>query len=284
MPNTLSYQPIPRHDTLSRQAFIRDFLQPGKPVIFRSFAQDWPATQKWHYDYLKQGCGEVEVPLYSEAFATSDNDYMEAAETMKFGDYLDLIAKGPTPLRMFLFDVFKHMPQLCKDFAYPDLGVRFLKRFPFLFVGGQNAYVDIHYDLDHGHVFLTQLQGKKRVILYDRKDARALCRHPFTVSCNIDFRDPDLKTYPQLKDLTGFECHLQHGDTLFIPSRWWHYVEYTTDGLSLSLRAMPNSWWARLTGLVSIFKLKVIDARMGKWLGAQKWYDIKEKWAQARIR
>ena len=65
------------------------------------------------------------------------------------------------------------------------------------------------------------------------------------------------------KDLTGFECHLQHGDTLFIPSRWWHYVEYTTDGLSLSLRAMPNSWWARFTGLVSIFKLKVIDARMG---------------------
>ena len=189
MTNQLPYLSIDRHDVLNREDFIQNYLKPRRPVM-RSFAQNWPALEKWTYEYLKQGCGQVEVPLYSEAFANSDNDYLDSTQSMPFGEYLDLIQAGPTPLRMFLFNVFKYMPQLRDDFSYPDLGVPFLKNHPFLFVGGQDAYVDIHYDLDHSHVFLTQMTGTKRVILYGSEDSKKLYRHPLTVSCNVDFRDP----------------------------------------------------------------------------------------------
>ncbi|ONH87824.1 cupin [Thalassospira sp. MCCC 1A02803] len=284
MTSQLSYLSIDRRDDLSREEFIDQYLKPKRPVIMRSFAANWPALEKWSYDYLKQGCGDVEVPLYSEAFANSDNDYLDSTQSMPFGEYLDLIQAGPTPLRMFLFNVFKHMPQLREDFSYPDLGVTFLKNHPFLFVGGQDAYVDIHYDLDHSHVFLTQMTGTKRVILYGSENGRHLYQHPLTVSCNIDFRNPDLERYPKLKDIHGYECILEPGDTIFIPSRWWHFIEYSTAGISLTLRALPETWPARAAGLASIFKLKVIDQYLGKMIGEKKWYQMKEDWAHARAR
>lgn len=64
---------------------------------------------------------------------------------MKFGEYLNLIENKPTKLRMFLFNVIKYMPCLKNDFSFPDLGVKYIKSHPFLFVGGRDAYVDIHY-------------------------------------------------------------------------------------------------------------------------------------------
>lgn len=282
MPHRLQYRAVDRCPDLSSSAFIEEYLKPGRPVVMRNFARDWPALRKWDYAYLKQGCGDVEVPLYSEAFANSGSDYMQAAQKMPFGDYLDLIAAGPTPLRMFLFNVFKYMPELKNDFSYPDLGVRFATRFPFLFVGGKDAYVDIHYDADYSHVFLTQMVGTKRIVIYGKEHSRKLYRHPFTVSCNIDFRDPDLERYPKLKEIEGFECILEPGDTLFIPSGWWHFIEYETAGISLSLRAIPDGWGQRLAALVSLFKLKAIDHTVGKIVGSGKWYDLKERWAHAR--
>ena len=277
-------QAVPRHDHLSKEDFIQQFIQPKKPVVTKSFAKDWPALDKWSYNFLKKGCGNTEVPLYNEAFAGSGNDYLSSNNNMPFGDYLDTIQAGPTPWRMFLFNIFQHMPNLCGDFDYPDLPVTWLKKFPFVFFGGQGAYVDIHYDLDHSHVFLTQFEGTKKILLFEPQDSTQLYRHPFTVSCNIDFRDPDFNKYPALKNLTAYECTVQKGDTLFIPSKWWHFVDYTTGGFSLSLRALPQGILPKAAGAWSVAKLKLLDNNISKIVGPQKWYDTKEKWAHRRVK
>ncbi|MCH5688551.1 hypothetical protein LWM68_32415 [Niabella sp. W65] len=39
---------------------------------------------------------------------------------MKFGDYLQMVKKGPVDLRIFLFNIFQHAPQIVQDFAWPD--------------------------------------------------------------------------------------------------------------------------------------------------------------------
>ena len=276
----LDLQPVAYVDCLDKVTFARDFLTPCQPVVMRNFAAQWPAIAKWDYRFLKQGCGEVEVPLYSGAFAGSGNDYMATDNTMRFADYLDLIECEPTQLRMFLFNIFKHMPQLCEDFDFPDLGVSWLKKFPFVFFGGQGSYVDIHYDLDHSHVFLTQFSGEKKVVLYGPQWSKHLYRHPFTVSTNVNLHQPDWHTYPRVQEAQGFVAELQRGDTLFIPSKWWHYIEYTTGGFSLSLRAMPTGLLPKASGLMSIGRLKLLDYNIGRVVGHQRWYQIKERMAQ----
>lgn len=277
---TLNLQSITRVDHLDKADFATEFLQPLQPVVMRSFAAQWPATKKWDYAYLKQGCGDVEVPLYSEAFAGSGNDYMSTDNMMRFADYLDLIAREPTMLRMFLFNIFKHMPTLCEDFDFPDMGVAWLKKFPFVFFGGEGSYVDIHYDLDHSHVFLTQFAGERKVVLYGPQWSKHLYRHPFTVSTNVNLHQLDDQTYPKVGQAQGFTTTLQHGDTLFIPSRWWHYIEYAQGGFGMALRAMPTGLIAKASGLLSIGRLKLLDYNIGRVMGHQRWYQIKERMAQ----
>ena len=280
----INFKSVPILDDISPDSFKHGFLHTKKPepVILRSFSRDWPAQQLWTYDYFKRHCGDVEVPLYSEEMATSSSNYMAAQEKMRFADYLNLMQQGPTLKRMFLFNIFDHMPKLYHDFNFPDLATSFLKKYPFMFFGGETAYVDIHYDLDLSHVFLTQFQGTKKVYLFAPEYSRHLYQHPLTVSSNVDFRNPDFERYPLLQDLQGYECTLSQGDTLFIPSCFWHYVYYLEAGYSLSLRARPHALSRRLYSFIKIFNLTVMDRLLARGLSPEKWYQAKERMAQKR--
>lgn len=279
--STLNLRPIERHDSLTREQF-QTYFQANKPVVFRNFAKDWPALEKWTYAYFKAKQGDIQVPIQEGDFATSGRSYLSEEDKMRFADYLDLIATQPTQKRMFLFNIFKYMPELCNDFSYPDLGIKFVEKYPFMFFGGQDSYVDMHFDLDLSHVYLTQFAGKKRIVLYAPEHSRQLCRHPLTVANNIDLRSPDLKRYPQLTTLPGIEANLEHGDTIFMPSGYWHFVYYTTGGFSLSLRSQPTTFSRRLKGYFNMVKLVGLDRNISRFLGTKRWYNMKEKIARNR--
>ena len=36
----------------------------------------------------------------------------------------------------------------------------------------------------------------------------------------------------------GIECFLEHGDTLFMPTGWWHWMKYLDGSFSISLSSM----------------------------------------------
>ena len=142
----------------------------------------------------------------------------------------------------------------------------------------------MHFDVDLSHVFLTQFAGKKKIILYAPEYSTQLCRHPFTVANNINLGKPDFDRYPQLATVPGIEADLDHGDTIFMPSGYWHYVYYTQGSFSLSLRAQSHLLPKRLEGYYNIFKLVVLDRQLTKIFGAKRWYGIKEKMALARVK
>jgi len=279
MNETLQLKSIPILEKTSREIFQTQFMKPNKPVIMKDFSESWAARKRWTLDYFKREHGDLMVPVYEDAFANTGASYTSTDRKMRFGDYVDLIASKPTKLRMFLFNIFKHVLSLCQDFDYPNIADRFLKKYPFMFFGGAGSHVDVHYDLDLSHVYLTQFHGKKRVILFAPECSDYLYRHPLTVSCNIDIGNPDFNRYPRLKDVTGYECILEEGDTLFIPSGWWHYIYYIDGGFSLSLRSRPENLSRRLFSLVKIFNLTILDHTLSKIFGAQKWYDKKEQMA-----
>ncbi len=277
----LSLANVERISAIQTNDFYQNYVQPSKPVIITDFSSTWSAREKWNYEYFKSKAGNVDVPIYSEPFANTGNSYTKGQSTMRFADYLDLIASQPTNKRMFLFNIFKHIPELCKDFNYPKLMKKYFKGFPFMFFGGQNSQVEIHYDADMSHVLLTQFQGRRRVILAAPEYSTYLYRHPFTVSTNVDIGNPDYERYPLLQYAKFYECILEPGETLFMPSGYWHYVYYLEQGFGLSLRS-PASLMKRIEGLFNIFKLTVVDHITSKVFGAQRWYDIKESMAQRK--
>jgi hypothetical protein len=275
-------QEVPVYDHISGSDFKSSFVDKQQPVVLKSISQRWDATGKWDYDFFKSNAGNIIVPLYNNEKSKPWESVNAADAYLPFGEFLDLIRSGPTHLRIFLFNIFKHLPELCNDFNYPDeLTNGFLKKFPMLFFGGEGSIVHLHYDMDLSDIFLTQFHGKKKVLLFHPSESDKLYRMPWMVQSFIDPGKPDLKKFPMLAYVKGYECMLEHGDTLYMPGGYWHYMEYTESGFALALRAFPSSMVKRAKSIYNLFIMRNFDNIMKKWFG-ERWFIYKERIAEKR--
>src|ERR1700761_3557543 len=235
---------IDRVDHISKEDFVNNYLIPRKPLIIRKATETWPALQKWTFEYLKETVGDLTVPLYNSAKADPTKPINAAASEMKFGDYIDLIQKEPTDLRIFLFDPIKYAPKLLDDYRSPkDLMGGFLDKYPNMFFGGAGSVTFLHYDIDLAHIFHTHFNGRKHVMLFEQKWSERLYRIPFSTYAleDYDIENPDFNLFPALDGVEGQEALLEHGDTLFMPTGYWHWMKYLDGSFSISLRAWDSS-------------------------------------------
>ncbi len=198
---------------------------------------------------------------------------------MKFGDYLQQVKEGPLCLRIFLFNIFQHAPQLVNDFTWPEeLMKGFVKKYPMLFVCGQGSVTHIHFDIDMSHILHTQFIGKKRVLLFPHDEQYKLYRQPWEVLSMANFanynQDFDYEKFPATKLARGYEVILEHGDILFMPAGYWHHMQYIESGFAMSLRAMQNDLVGKLDGVWKLFGMRNIDTLMKK-ATPQWWYNQK---------
>ena len=280
MGNKLSLFPVDKRSGLTRETFAREYLNPRKPIVFKDFMDPWPAKDKWTMDFFKNTYGHLKVPVYSNNMSNPGKGYMEPDEILSLKDFLEILEKGPTDLRMFLFNIFKHAPELCNDFSTPTIMDGWIKSFPFMFFGGEGSHVALHYDIDLSHVFLNQIYGRKRVVLFAPEDSVKIYQHPFTVASYIDVNNPDFDSYPALKNVKGYETIVNPGETIFMPSGYWHYIEYIDSGYSIALRA-NDSYVRRAKGMWNIATHFVVDKGMNRLMGTN-WRKMKISMARKR--
>lgn len=256
-------KPVDTVDSISPEDFRRNYLLPRKPLIIKGLTKSWPAYEKWNIDYFKSIAGDLEVPLYDNSKADPSKPVNSAAARMKMGDYLDLIKSEPTELRIFLFNIFKHRPELLKDIDLPkELMGGFIESMPAMFFGGSNSVTFLHYDIDMPHLFHTHFGGRKQVILFDYKWKRRLYCIPNATYAleDYDVLNPDFEKFPALKGVEGYELFLGHGDTLFMPRAMWHWMKYLDGSFSLSLRAWDESWMQKAESLFSVVTAGGVDS------------------------
>jgi len=255
-----------------------------KPLVIKNLASQWPAFTKWNWDYFKSILGEVEVGLYNNTKSDPYTPINTADSYMKFGEYIDMIRKGPAQWRIFLFNLFEHAPQMTGDFIWPDhLARGFVKKYPMLFVGGKGSVTHMHFDIDLSHIFHTQFIGKKRVLLFPFKEQHKLYRKPWEVLSLVNFEKYfdensnkiDTQKYPALELARGYEVILEHGDTLFMPAGYWHHMEYIDSGFATSLRALQSAVSGKLKGAWYLFGMRNIDTLMKK-TAPEWWYNYKK--------
>jgi hypothetical protein len=281
---SLSLTQIDKVDNITKEDFINKYLKPRKPLIIRKATQNWPALQKWTFNYLKETVGDHTVPLYDSSKADPSKPINAAAAEMKFGDYIDLIQTQPTDLRIFLFDPIKYAPKLLDDYRSPtDLMGGFLDKYPNMFFGGKGSVTFLHYDIDLAHIFHTHFNGRKHVILFDNKWSERLYKIPFATYAleDYDIENPDFKKFPALDGIEGKEAILEHGDTLFMPTGYWHWMKYLDGSFSISLRAWDKSWGIKAKSLYNLTIQRKFDDIMKKnfKVGYMNW---KEKLAVKR--
>lgn len=274
----MQLQEIERVNTITKEEFLKNYFKPQKPVIIESFVDDWPAVKKWNLDYMAEVAGDIEVPLYDDRPVRHDEGFNQAHAKMKMSEYVDLLKRQPTRYRIFLWNILKEVPQLQKDFSYPNFGLKLMKGLPMLFFGGEDSYTFMHYDIDLANIFHFHFHGKKQVILFDQKQNDYLYKipHSLIVREDINFNNPDYDKWPALKKAKGFVGNLEHGQVLYMPEGYWHYMRYITPGFSMSLRAIPRNPKNLGKALYNIFVMRHYDNLMRRWKG-QAWIDQKNE-------
>lgn len=279
----LDLQDVPRVKSITKEAFLKDYFKPQKPVVIEHFIEDWPAFSKWNLEYMKETVGDKIVPLYDDRPVNFKDGFNEPHAKMKMSDYIDLLKREPTKFRIFLWNALKEVPQLQKDFTYPDFGLKLMKGLPMLFFGGTNSHTFMHYDIDLANIFHFHFEGKKLCILFDQKQNQFIYKIPHSLITreDIDFSNPDFEKWPALAHAKGYKAELNHGEVLYMPEGYWHYMKYLTPGFSMSLRALTRHPKNFVRAVYNIFIMRNFDNVMRRIKG-QKWIDWKNEEAVTR--
>lgn len=274
----LKLHEIERRSTITKEEFIENYFKKQKPVVIERLTEDWPAYEKWHLSYIKDLAGDKIVPLYDDRPVSHEDGFNEAHAEMKMADYIDMLETKPTNYRIFLYNIMKEVPTLQNDFKWPDIGLNLVKSLPMLFFGGANSKVFMHFDIDYSNILHFHFHGEKQCILFDPTQTKYMYKVPHSLISreDIDFDNPDLEKWPALKHLEGYICNLKHGEMLYMPEGYWHYMKYLTPSFSMSLRAFPSKVSNLAKAAYNVTLMRGYDTIMRKIKG-QHWIDYKNK-------
>ena len=276
--NELNLKEIDRVDSISKKEFVENYVKPQVPVVIENLVQDWPAVRNWDFNYMREKVGDKIVPLYDDRPVDYKDGFNEPHAKMKMSEYIDLLEREPTRYRIFLYNVLKEVPELQKDFDFPEIGLRLMKSLPMLFFGGEDSYTFMHYDIDLANILHFHFQGEKECILYPFGEKKHLYKVPHSLIAHesIDFSKPDYEKWPALKNANGYRTRLGHGQTLYMPEGYWHYMRYITPGFSMSMRSIARNPKNLSQALYNIFIMRHYDNLMRRIKG-QKWIDEKNE-------
>jgi [protein]-arginine 3-hydroxylase / protease len=230
------------------------------PVVFRGAAAGWPCTQRWTAPYLRERLADKQVTATrapSRRYRPNPTQGHYAPtdmQRMAFGEFMDRICApsadaGPdtedTSYYLHRQSLDQHLPELRDDVVVPRHLESSALLLMSLWMGPAGSVTPIHHDFTDN--LFVQVQGRKRVILYDPDPDAAFYRLPFRANngrsswhvSRVGSRDTaDLDAHPLFRNARAFEAVMGPGDMLLIPSFFWHEV-HSLDSPSISL----SYWW-----------------------------------------
>ncbi len=266
---------------VDKTEFQADYFRPLRPLVIKDLATAWPAAAKWTPEFFKEVHGHKEVKVYDASFVAAGRNYMSGVKRLALRDYIDLITTTEQDLRMFLYNISFEIPELLEDIDFPDLVDGFSRNFVFMFFGCKGSVTQMHFDIDMSHVLHTTIRGKKTVYLFPYEQAENLHRFPFTCRSYVDIARPNFDEYPALRKAQGYKTTLNAGESLYIPSGYWHHFVYDEAGYSVSLRCSNRTWMGKLQGFYNLAVMSTIDRIMNK-LSSQAWFEWKRRQASVR--
>lgn len=269
---------VDRIATISRKDFSDSYFTSLKPLIIEDLAKSWPALKKWTPDFFKEQHGDKQVKLYDESFVEAGDSYMSQSKFIPLRDFIDAVITTSQDLRMFLYNIKSKIPELVDDVVFPDLVDGLSKQFIFMFFGCKGSVTQMHFDIDMSHVFHTAIFGRKTITLFPYEQGKNLHRYPFTCRSYVDVHQPDFQQYPGLKALQGYQVVLEPGETLYIPSGYWHHFVYEEASCAISLRCPSQTWQGKLHGTYNFIIMQTVDRLMNK-LSPQGWFNWKKRQA-----
>lgn len=245
------YKPVAdvRADSLTYRDFLEHFARKNRPVVIRGAAAHWPAVSKWTPQHFKERFGRRPVSVTREKRMPFDEfiDAVEASTDEKPGPYmfrcfvqetLPELLPEVMPKNQFTFSR-RHASRLIPAHWYRPDG--YLK----LLVGGYGSKFPVmHFDGENAHAFITQIYGVKEFVLFSPDDSPYMYHTEYLNQSGVD--DPiyqDRVRFPLMAKATPYRTLLEPGDTIFVPSHWWHSARTVTTCISVCTNMLDSSNW-----------------------------------------
>lgn len=216
----------------------------SSPLLIKDLAKNWPAIEKWSFDYFADNYPDVKIPMHDDRVYSGKPQPFSLREPLPIKSIIEIIkdvaAGNISSEKRHLYAASwiyqSACPQLNDDINTPDyIADNFIpfmpKMFHFahrsLFLSHQLNVTRLHHDPLCMAVFFTVVQGKKTVRLISPlfKDK---------VEENVDLFDEAILNSLLAKEIPIYEATVETGDTLFIPPRWFHAVRSDTPAIALS--------------------------------------------------
>ncbi|RYG89578.1 MAG: hypothetical protein EON59_01315 [Alphaproteobacteria bacterium] len=226
--------PLPRVPPLARVAQPLPRSLPPEPAILEGVAEGWPAMEKWTLPNLARRFGKREIKLHRDE-ATRQSCFVDFAAALQReeGENWYLVDFG--------FE--RDAPDMLADFTLPDCLRSWHDDLPLaerpallsLYIGGPGSGVPVHFDLLYTCGFNTLFSGRKHWY-FCPPSTLAEWFEP-----TADLFDPDVRDKLRLKGLRLYEHIQSPGETLFVPSGWWHQTRVLETSIALTGNIV-NSW------------------------------------------
>ena len=241
---------IPRLEKLSISDFKRHFLAKSKPVIIRNLYKNQKILKLTSRQKLIKTLGDVEIGIGQNYYESAGKRHSISDEnyTCTVDEYFRLI-KGEPNLSLLLREmpaptILTNMinePKISKINPYSHST-------SFMYMARGGLVAPMHYDGDHREVLFTQLLGKKRIFLLPPSSSPQM--YPIRNASGYAFmKMPENKRCAILEALGAQSCILAPGETLFIPSLWWHYLENIGTTFAFNVRFEISPYLKRLRTL-----------------------------------
>lgn len=231
---------VDRRSGLTQKEFLDQYYSQNLPVFMTDVCDEWPARSLWDADYLVEKLGSTEVEV--QTGRESDPDYEVNSNhhkfNMPFDEYAAKIKAASHSNDMYLTANNK---LLSTEAALPlwddiDLDERFLGPDPkhthaFLWFGPAGTVTPLHHD--SVNVLFNQVDGWKHFILIPSLEIHRVYNN-LAVYSAVDPLRPDFDQYPLFRDVQQIHLDVGPGQSLFIPTGWWHHVESMEESISIS--------------------------------------------------
>ena len=280
-------------ELLTYADFVLKYMEPNLPVLFRpSLIEDWKATQAWkipvsdgegcnrydvNFDYLLEHFGHNEVEVHVQEAAGFDSIVRPRKISMTVSEYIDLQDNDNNVIhsdeeeeekvhcyylkdwKFLVQNPEHHDAYTCPKYFEDDwLNASMKSAYKFVYLGQAGTSTRLHADVLSSYSWSTNLVGRKRwhlippyytIFLFDIFGQ--------TLAPHLNYSKDAASTmlYPGLSMArrNAFEIIQEEGETIFVPSGWYHQVENlesTNSTLSINhnwINGYNISWsWQRI--------------------------------------